>query len=137
MLLVQEWDEIAPWLVEALFEDDANRMAFIALAETAGALEEAIEVAAPDARDVLERAAVADLNLVPDVEARTLIAAAVRRELRARSTLIDRESIEEDRDARLEIEALNDTDKQRALAAAESLLGWLNRRSEERTREAS
>ena len=137
VLLVQEWDEIAPWLVEALFEDDANRMAFIALAETAGALEEAIEVAAPDARDVLERAAVADLNLVPDVEARTLIAAAVRRELRARSTLIDRESIEEDRDARLEIEALNDTDKQRALAAAESLLGWLNRRSEERTREAS
>ena len=39
VLLVQEWDEIAPWLVEALFEDDANRMAFIALAETAGALE--------------------------------------------------------------------------------------------------
>jgi DNA primase len=137
VLLVQEWDEIAPWLVEALFEDDANRMAFIALAQTAGALEEALEVAAPDARDVLERAAVADLNLVPDVEARTLIGAAVRRELRMRSGLTDRESIEEDRDARLEIEALNDTDKQRALEAAESLLGWLNRRSEERTREAS
>ena len=137
VLLVQEWDEIAPWLVEALFEDDANRMAFIALAETAGVLEEAIEAAAPDARDVLERAAVADLNLVPDVEARTLIAAAVRRELRSRATLIDRESIEEDREARLEVEMLNDTDKQRSLVAAESLLGWLNRRSEERTREVS
>ena len=34
---------------------------------------------------------------------------------------------------RLDAEALNDTDKIRALAAAESLLGWLNRRSEERS----
>jgi DNA primase len=33
VLLVQSWDEIAPWLVEGLFDDDANRMAFLALAE--------------------------------------------------------------------------------------------------------
>ena len=82
---MQDWDSIAPWLVEPLFDDDANRMAFLALAESGGDLQEALEMVAPDARDVLERAAVADLNLVPDVEAKTLIAAAVRRELRVRS----------------------------------------------------
>ena len=134
VLLVQEWDEIAPWLIESLFDDDANRMAFIALADAGpNALEVAVAAAEPDARDVLERAAVADLHLVPDVEARTLIGAAARRELRLRSKLIDRESIEEDRDARLDVEALADLDQTRASASAESLLGWLNRRSEERT----
>jgi DNA primase len=133
VLLVQDWDEIAPWLVEALFDDDANRMAFVALAEASGDFQRALEVAAPDSRDVLERAAVADLNLVPDVEARTLIGAAVRRELRVRTRLTDPATIDEDRTARLDLEALGDTDRQRSLAAAESLLGWLNRRSEERT----
>jgi hypothetical protein len=34
--------------------------------------------------------------------------------------------------AGLDVEALADPDRQRGLAAAESLLGWLNRRSEER-----
>ncbi len=92
---------------------------------------------APDARDVLERAAVADLTLVPDVEAKTLIAAAVRRELRLRVGLSDRAAIDDDRQARLDIEALADPDRQRGLAAAESLLGWLNRRSEERLGGAS
>jgi DNA primase len=38
----------------------------------------------------------------------------------------------EDRTARLDIDALNDTDRTRAMAAAESLLGWLHRRSGER-----
>jgi DNA primase len=132
VLLVQAWDEIAPWLIEALFDDDANRMAFAALAESHGDLQGALEIATPDAREVLERAAVTDLNLVPDVEARTLIAAAVRRELRVRSRLTDTATIEEDRDARLELEALNDTDRERALAAADALLGWLDRRSQER-----
>ena len=36
------------------------------------------------------------------------------------------------RAARLDIDALNDTDRARALAAAESLLGWLDRRTGER-----
>jgi DNA primase len=81
---------------------------------------------------VLERAAVADLNLQPDVEARTLIAAAARRELRARSRLTDPAAIEEDRVARLDVDALNDIDPTRASAAAESLLGWLDRRTGER-----
>ena len=85
VLLVQDWDSIAPWLIEPLFDDDANRMAFVALAEAHGDLQQALETAAPDAREVLERAAVADLNLVPEVEARTLIGASVRRELKVRS----------------------------------------------------
>jgi DNA primase len=132
VLLVQDWDEIAPWLIEQLFDDDANRMAFVAMAEAGGDLQQALEVAAPDAREVLERAAVADLNLQPDVEARTLIGAAARRELTAHARLSDPAAIEEDRAARLDIDALNDTDRSRALAAAESLLGWLDRRTGER-----
>ena len=47
--------------------------------------------------------------------------------------VVDAEGIQEDRQARLDLQMLSDTDKQRALAAAESLLGWLNRRAEERT----
>jgi DNA primase len=133
VLLVQDWDEIAPWLIESLFDDDANRMAFVALADSGGDLQRALEIAQPDARDVLERAAVADLNLVPDVEARTLIGAAARRELRNRSRLTDPVAIAEDTSARLDVEALNDTDRIRGLAAAESLLGWLDRRARERS----
>jgi DNA primase len=132
VLLVQDWDEIAPWLIEQLFDDDANRMAFVAMAEAGGDLQQALDVASPDAREVLERAAVADLNLQPDVEARTLIGAAARRELTAHARLSDPAAIEEDRAARLDIDALNDTDRARALAAAESLLGWLDRRTGER-----
>jgi DNA primase len=132
VLLVQDWNSIAAWLVESLFDDDANRLAFLALAESGGDLQAALDLVPPDARDVLERAAVADLTLDPEVEARTLIAAAVRRELRLRVGLTDRAAIDDDRDARLAVEALSEPDAQRSLAAAESLLGWLNRRSEER-----
>ena len=82
---------------------------------------------------MLERAAVADLNLVADVEARNLIRAACRRELQHRNKVIDPEAMAEDRQAKIDIEALESTDKERALAAAESLLGWLDRRTGERT----
>ncbi|HYN32764.1 MAG TPA: DNA primase [Ilumatobacteraceae bacterium] len=132
VLLVQDWDSIAPWLIEPLFDDDANRMAFVALAEAEGDLQHALAAATPDAREVLERAAVADLNLVADVEARTLIGASVRRELRVRSRLTDSDSIQEDRVARLDLDALNDTDRETGLAAADALLGWLDRRRQER-----
>ena len=108
VLLVQDWNSIAPWLVESLFDDDANRMAFLALAGSGGDLQGALDAVAPDARDVLERAAVADLTLVPEVEAKTLIAAAVRRELRLRVGLSDRAAIDDDRQARLDIEQLAD-----------------------------
>lgn len=135
VLLVQQWDSIAEWLIEGLFDDDANRMAFLALAE-AGSLPGALEIAAPDARDVLERAAVADLDLDAGIEARTLIAAATRRELKYRTSLVDPASLEEDRAARLDLMALSETDQSRALAAAESLLGWLHRRTEERSQDS-
>lgn len=132
VLLVQEWDSIAEWLIEGLFDDDANRMAFLALAEQ-GDLNRALEVAPPDAREVLERASVADLELNATVEAQSLIAAATRRELRHRTGLIDPMSLEEDRAARLDLMALGETDPDRALTAAESLLGWLHRRTDERS----
>ncbi|MGI9645006.1 MAG: DNA primase [Ilumatobacteraceae bacterium] len=133
VLLVQDWDAIAPWLVEELFDDDANRLAFLALAEADGDLSQALEAVPPDAREVLERAAVADLQLAPEVEAKMLIAAAVRRELRQVSGETDPDEIERNRQARLDVETLGDVDPERALLAAESLLGWLHRRTEERT----
>ncbi len=132
VLLVQEWDSIAEWLIEALFDDDANRMAFVALAE-GGDLNAALDTAPPDARDVLERAALADLDLDATVEARSLIGAATKRELRHRTSMIDPASLEEDRAAKLDLMALDESDPVRALAAAESLLGWLHRRTEERS----
>ena len=133
VLLAQDWDEIAPWLLESLFSDDANRLAFLALAEAEGDLGKAIEAASPDAREVLERAAVADLDLDPDTEARTLIRATATRELRQRSGPIDASTIEEDRQVRLDLEALTGLDRDRAMEAAESLLTWLDRRAQERT----
>ncbi len=132
VLLVQDWDSIAEWLVEALFYDDANRMAFLALAE-AGGLQAALDIAPPDAREVLERAAVADLDLDATIEARELIKAAVWRELRQRTGLIDSIALEQNRVARLDVEKLMNSDPQQSLSAAESLLGWLHRRTEERT----
>ncbi|NND73635.1 MAG: DNA primase [Ilumatobacter sp.] len=132
VLLVQEWDAIAPWLIEALFEDDANRLAFRALAESDGDLQGALEIAPPDALDILERAAVADLKLDPFTEAKTLIDAAVRREQRAQVAVTDPDRVRENSRAKVELDDLNDPDRQRALTAAESLLGWLHRRAEER-----
>jgi DNA primase len=132
VLLVQDWDTIAPWLVEALFDDDANRMAFLALADAQGDLGAALDAAPPDSREVLERAAVADLRIDALIEAKTLIAAAVRRELRDRTAFTDPAAIEEDRQARLDVQALNEADDELALLAAESLLGWLNRRTGDR-----
>ena len=108
-------------------------LAFVALADGEGDLQHALDGAVPDAREVLERAAVADLDLDPDVEARTLIAAAARRELRQRSGPLDLTVIEQDRDARLNLETLMEADRERALEAAEALLTWLDRRSEERS----
>ena len=84
-LLVQNWDAIAPWLVEALFADEVYRRAFVAVAQAGGDLVQAIELADPEARDVLERAAVVDVGVEStddvEAEARNLISAAVRREL--------------------------------------------------------
>jgi DNA primase len=136
VLLINEWEQMAPWLVEGLFDDDGHRLAFLALAAADGDLDQAFEVAGPDAREVLERAAVADLTVVAEVEAKTLIDAAVRRELRSRVGISEKAVIEEDRQARLDQEAMRDPDPNRSLPAAESLLGWLDRRAAERSRGA-
>ncbi|MEL6890463.1 MAG: toprim domain-containing protein, partial [Actinomycetota bacterium] len=132
VLLSQQWDSIAEWLVEDLFDDETNRLAFVALAE-GGGLDPALEIASPEAREVLERAAMADLEFDPTQEAFSLIRAAVQRELLHSTQETDPDDIRANTAAKLELEALSGTDGVRALAAAESLLGWLHRRSEQRT----
>ncbi|MFV0308003.1 MAG: DNA primase [Desertimonas sp.] len=129
-VLSQDWDAIAPWLVEELFDDDVHRRAFLALAEADGELHEAIELADPDAREVLDRAAVADLNVEPETEARNLIAAAVRRELARGGPTADPERNRDDREARLKLEDL--ASPIASGPAADWLLGWLHRRIDER-----
>jgi DNA primase len=129
--LAQDWDTIAGWLIEELFHDDTHRRAFLALAGAEGDLEAAIVAADPDAREVLERAAVADLDVDAEAEARNLIAAASRRQLAHRAGIGDAGQIREDREARLHLEELGTANM--GVAAAEWLLGWLHRRMEERS----
>ncbi|MFP5487213.1 MAG: DNA primase [Acidimicrobiia bacterium] len=125
-LLVQDWDSIATWLVEALFVDDVYRRAFLAIADSGGDLNAALESADPDARDVLERAAVVDVQADPELEARNLIGAAARRELAAGGVSSDPDRIRADAEARMRMEDLRDDE--RALSAAGWLLGWLEGR---------
>ena len=80
-MLLQRWDDIAPWLMEELFAEEVARRAFLAVAESGGAIEPALDRADPEAREFLERAAVADVDADPVLEARNLIAAATRRRL--------------------------------------------------------
>jgi DNA primase len=129
-VLAQDWESIAGWLVEELFADEACRRAFLALGEADGNLTTAIELADPDAREVLERAAIADLDVDPEVEARSLIAAAVRRQLARRHGTGDPELIRDDAEARLHLEELAAPIP--GASAAEWLLGWLHRRMEQR-----
>ena len=108
---------------EALFADDVYRRAFLALIATEGELTGALEAADPEAREALERAAVADVESQPDAEAFNLISAAVRRELSHRVKNVDPEQIRVDREARLLLEQMENP----AIShdAAEQLLGWL------------
>ena len=129
-LLVQDWDTIAPWLVEALFADEVYRRAFLAVADAGGVVGKALEIADPEARDVIERAAVVDVAAEPELEARNLIGAAVRREIVAGGVSGDPQRIRDDAEARVRMEELRDDD--RALSAAGWLLGWLERRIKER-----
>jgi DNA primase len=131
-LLVQDWDSIAAWLVEPLFADEIYRRAFLAVAEAGGSVEKALEIADPEARDVIERAAVVDLAAEPEMEARNLIAAAVRRELAAGGQSSDPDVIRLDAEARVRMEALNEQEQD--LEAAGWLLGWLEGRNELRER---
>lgn len=122
-MLLQRWDDIAPWLVEDLFATDVARRAFLAIAEAGPDIDKALDLADPEARELIERASVMDLDAEPVIEARNLIAAAVRKRLARGVSVDDPEQLRAARDARLALEALDDP--QQADVAAEALLGWL------------
>jgi DNA primase len=128
--LVQDWNSIAPWLVESLFADELYRRAFLAIAAASGDLGAALQHADPEAREVLERAAVVDLEVDAEGEARNLIGAAVRRELGRTASTNDPQLELDDRDARLRLEDLGVPE--RAADAADWLLVWLAGRTEGR-----
>ena len=123
-LLIHEWDAIAPWLIEELFADDASQEAFRVLAQTDGNVHEALALAGPLAADIIERASVYDVDADPVVEARALIAAAVRRELSQRRAVTTVEQVQQDRMVRIALEDLGKPDK--ASTAALQLLQWLS-----------
>ena len=129
-LLLQRWHDMAGWLDEVLFVDDVARRAFLAVAEGDGSVGRSLELADPEAREMIERAAVADIDADPAIEGRNLIAAAVRRELASRVNETDSAEILANRDARLALERFDDSTA--GNDAAELLLGWLQRRNEER-----
>lgn len=130
-VLAQSWDEIADWLVPELFDDDVHHRAFLAMADTNGDLNAAIAAADPEARDVLERAAVVDIEVEPEVEARNLVCTAVRRELtRTGGDVVQMDQLREDREARLKLEAVSTGIE--GFDETGWLLGWLKRRKEHR-----
>ena len=129
-LLLQRWHDMAGWLDEVLFVDDVARRAFLAVAEGDGSVGRSLELADPEAREMIERAAVADIDADPAIEGRNLIAAAVRRELARTVNETDSNEILANRDARLALERCDEPST--GNDAAELLLGWLQRRNEER-----
>jgi DNA primase len=129
-LLLQRWHDMAGWLDEVLFVDDVARRAFLAVAEGDGSVGRSLELADPEAREMIERAAVADIDADPVIEGRNLIAAAVRRELGRTVNVTDPTEILANRDARLALESFDVPSS--GNDAAELLLGWLQRRNEER-----
>jgi hypothetical protein len=127
-LLIHRWDEIAPWLIEALFADDAHRDAFNAIVDGDGDVAAALGLAEGEAAQIIERAAVVDFDADPVAEARALIASAVRRVLASRVKVTDPDEIRADRAARITLDDL--ARPERADQAAVELLGWLSARSE-------
>ena len=128
--LVQDWDGIAEWLTEHLFEDELHLRAFRAIAEAGGELAAALEIVDPEARALLERAAVADLEFDPMITVHTLIRQAVRNMLGRRTHVTDMAEAMADRDARLQLELLDESLSDQS--PADALLQWLDQRSEER-----
>ena len=128
-LLLTDWDAIAPWLIPEVFADPTLRAAFDAIVDASGDIAAALSSADPAVVDVLERVAVADVEADAETEAKNLIAAAVRRELRAVPAAADAERIARDAEARRQLEGLVVPDD--AGEAAEWLLGWLADRSAE------
>jgi DNA primase len=122
-LLIHEWDAIAPWLIEELFADEPSREAFRALAEADGQVHTALSLATPEGAEIIERAAVYSADADPYVEARSLIAAAVRRELPRRRGDDDLANAQMQRNVRLALDDLAKPDKSTVVAV--QLLQWL------------
>jgi DNA primase len=122
-LLIHEWDAIAPWLIEELFADEPSREAFRALAEADGQVHAALLLATPEGAEIIERAAVYSADADPYVEARSLIAAAVRRELPRRRGDDDLATAQMQRSVRLALDDLAKPDKSTVVAV--QLLQWL------------
>lgn len=122
-LLIHEWDAIAPWLIEELFADEPARDAFRALAEADGQVHAALSLASPEAAEIIERAAVYSADADPYVEARSLIAAAVRRELPRRRGQDDVTTAQMQRSVRIALDDLAKPEKSTVVAV--QLLQWL------------
>ena len=127
-MLLQRWDDIAPWLTEELFVDEIARRAFLAVAAGGGSVAAALDLADPDAREFLERAAVTDVDADPVLEARNLIAAATRRQLAQMVSTTGTDQLRAITEARVSLDQIDDPE--RADLAAEALLGWLQGASE-------
>ena len=129
-LLLQRWAEVADWMFDWLFSDDLYLRAFRAIAEGNGEVGAALEAADPEAREVIERAAVVDLDVDPVSEIKNLIGAAVRRRLALRTRgVTDHDEIRDDSEAKRQLERLEAAPLDEGIA--DWLLEWLNRRSEE------
>ena len=126
-LLIHDWDSIAPWLIEDLFAEPAHRDAFRALAEAEGDVHRALSLVEGEAVDIIERAAVHDAEADALTEARTLIAAAARRELARRVHITDPEELRQDQAARVALAEMSRPE--RAAQAAVVLLQWLTDRA--------
>jgi DNA primase len=122
-LLVQQWDDTAEWLIEELFTDDVALSVFRALAETDGDFDQAMEIADPEARDMLERAAMLPTDANPAVEARNLIGAATRRALARLARTGDLARVAQIQDAKMLLAGLDEPGSE--TDSALSLLAWL------------
>lgn len=130
-LVAQDFDSVADFVVPALFHDEVLRRAFEAILLAGGDIHAALNAADPDAREVLDRAAVVDVEVDPETEACNLIGMAVRRELRRPpSAEAAIEDLQSDRDAKVRADAL--ARSPRDLADVEWLLVWLQERIESR-----
>jgi DNA primase len=122
-LLVQRWDDTAEWLIEELFADDVTLAAFRALAVTNGDLDQALAVADPAARELIERVAVLETAAEPAMEARHLVAAAGRRAVDHIARQGDLRRMGEMSEAKRHLELIDDENA--GTESAGALLAWL------------
>ena len=115
-------------MVERLFVEELHLRALRVIAQAEGNLEIALETADPEIRELLERAAITDVEQDPEIEARNLIRAAVRREL---AVLLDPSRSQEIQETRLLVEAMDDPSADPS--TVDRLLQWLDDRDEEGT----